>query len=446
MKANRIIISLLLSTACLLANAQDGAEKALGKFITLSVSHENGQYRKGENIKVFADLKDSGYGDLRMDLLYNGIIKESRRLKLEEGTQCILDTCYRDTRAVIVSLYSEKVSPHTLDIGFVIAPKGFRPGFEAPEDLKEYWDGQVSAWKQSQPRITATPVKFEGDRTAGYDCWDIEISCPEGRPVRGYLAMPSGAKPASLPILIKSCAAGVSGNWCRVSPKEAVNMAEYGGGCMAFVLNAHGFPNDAPLAYYKELENGELFEYSVRHITTRQDYYFRTMFLRMERALDYLCTRPEWDRKRVLAYGESQGGAQAAALAGIDSRVSAIVLNVPAMVDLGGLRAGRSSGWPKVCEREPDNLAVDYVAPYFDAALLLHLSKAEIFCDIGLIDRTCPASGVFAGLNNARGKVHVVTYPRRPHHEPYDKAIHEDFARMILTPRQEFLGSYLRHK
>ena len=89
---------------------------------------------------------------------------------------------------------------------------------------------------------------------------------------------------------------------------------------------------------------------------------------------------------------------------------------------------------------------MDYVAPYFDAALLLHLSKAEIFCDIGLIDRTCPASGVFAGLNNARGKVHVVTYPRRPHHEPYDKAIHEDFARMILTPRQEFLGSYLRRK
>ncbi|MBP5716789.1 MAG: acetylxylan esterase, partial [Bacteroidales bacterium] len=66
---------------------------------------------------------------------------------------------------------------------------------------------------------------------------------------------------------------------------------------------------------------------------------------RAQRTLDYLCTLPEWDGERVLVMGSSQGGAQTAALAGMDPRVKVAVLTVPAMMDMGGKLAGRASGW-----------------------------------------------------------------------------------------------------
>jgi len=444
MTSHRTLFGILFCLICISVNGQNGSQNALGKHINLSLNHTDGQYGKGERILVYAELNNQEFADLRMDFVVNGIKKDSYNIHLHSGKQCVLDTSFNDTRAVIVSLCSDKVEPHNLDIGFVVAPEGFRPGFRAPGDLKRYWKQQIALWRLSEPEVTLRPVEQDVKDASSFKCWSVEISCPEGRPVRGYLAMPSDAEPGSLPIVINSCAAGVSGSWCRATPQGALKLARYGNGCLGLMINAHGFPNDAPQDYYKQLEDGELLNYSTRHITTREDYYFRTMFLRMERALDYLCTRPEWDGKRVLACGESQGGAQAAALAGIDKRVTALVLNVPAMFDLGGSMVGRLSGWPKVCEREPENDAVSKVAPYFDAALLLHFSRAEIFCDIGLIDYTCPAASIYSGMNNSRGMVHVVTYPRRPHHEPGDKAIHEDFSKMIISKRIDFFNSYLK--
>ena len=51
------------------------------------------------------------------------------------------------------------------------------------------------------------------------------------------------------------------------------------------------------------------------------------------RTLDFLTSQPEWDGKRILVLGESQGGGQSLAAAGLDHRVSAVVATVPAMSD-----------------------------------------------------------------------------------------------------------------
>ncbi len=443
MKVLRLFFFLAIGLVPFAAKAQDGSENALGKYITLSTTHPDGRYAKGEKVQVFAELNNADFSDLRMDVLINGIQVESKPLILQTGKQCIIDTCFDNTTAVIISLYTEKLTPHTLDIGFVVAPEGFRPGYSAPKDLKSYWKKEISAWRKDNPDIYIKEVGLKEEDAEHYSCYQVEISCPQGRPVRGYLAVPKGRADKSLPIVIQSCAAGVVGSWCIATPKGAMELARFGDGALGFMMNAHGMLNDAPQEYYNELANGELRNYSIRSLETRENYYFRTMYLRMVRALDWLCTRPEWDGKRVMTYGESQGGGQAAALAGLDKRVSAVVLNVPALMDLGGIRAGRRSGWPQICENDPDNPANDEVAPYFDTALLLAFSKAEIFTDIGLIDRTCPASAVFSGLNNAKGKVHVVTYPRRPHHQPADKLIAEDFKEKILAKRYEFIDKYL---
>ncbi len=65
------------------------------------------------------------------------------------------------------------------------------------------------------------------------------------------------------------------------------------------------------------------------------------------RTIDFLTKQPEWDGKRILVIGESQGGGQALAAAGLDKRVSAVVATVPAMCDWLGPLANHEGGWPQ---------------------------------------------------------------------------------------------------
>ena len=174
---------------------------------------------------------------------------------------------------------------------------------------------------------------------------NIEINCTGPKPARGYFAKPAIAAPKSLPIVLLVHAAGVKGSWCRSEPGNAMKYAMMGTLC--FDLNAHGMLNGQPEEYYADLEAGELKNYYLQGLTNRDDFYFRGMYLRLMRTIDFLTKQPEWDGKRILVIGESQGGGQALAAAGLDKRVSAVVAIVPAMCDWLGPLADHEGGWPQ---------------------------------------------------------------------------------------------------
>ena len=90
------------------------------------------------------------------------------------------------------------------------------------------------------------------------------------------------------------------------------------------------------------------------------------------------------------------------------------------MQDLGGARQGRLSGWPQPIENHQDlsSAQLDNTLPYFDGSQLIRHTKAEIFCEIGLIDTTCPPSAVFSSLNNVQGKKTINCVPYRTHAWP----------------------------
>jgi hypothetical protein len=197
--------------------------------------------------------------------------------------------------------------------------------------------------------------------------------------------------------------------------------------------------------YYRMLENGLLRDYFEHNAADRETYYFRGMYLRLLRAIDFMTQQPEWDGRRILVIGESQGGGQAVAAASLDPRVSAVVLNVPAMQDFGGTRVGRRGGWPHPIETHQDisPAMLDATLPYFDGALLIRHSKAEVYCEIGLIDTTCPPSAVWSSLNGAPGKKTVNCVPFRTHAWPSGRwrAYWEEH---FLHPREQFIADYLK--
>jgi cephalosporin-C deacetylase-like acetyl esterase len=240
-------------------------------------------------------------------------------------------------------------------------------------------------------------------------------------------------------------AAGVSGNWCRSEPGNALRYAQMEKGAICFDLNAHGMLVGQPEAYYKDLEKNELNNYSQTGLENRATVYFHGMYLRLMRTLDYLTQQPEWDGKRILVIGESQGGGQALAAAGLDPRVTAVVASVPAMCDWGRTINGSKGGWPNPFGTKNDQSKMLAAVPYFDAAHLLKGSKATIVTEIGLIDFTCSSESVYAAINEAGGQKIIYPVPFRAHQLSQMSAANREFwDKNIGSAKDAFIREYLK--
>ena len=430
---------LCLSTLAILSIVGSG----VAQNFRLSINKESGIYQKGEKAQVTCHVEKIGTDSVTLRISENNQVVSESRILPKNADFTIFEQAYDKTCAVMVEVIS--VEGKTDGAGFVVAPEGFKSGYEEPADLMAYWNNQKAMLQALPMQVKTAALEVPEWGRGKYSCQDIEINCLGPAPVRAYMAKPVDAKPKSLPIIILCRAAGVSGDWCRCQVGECVGNAALGNGALSLDINAHGFLNGQPTEYYKMLEDGILKDYFEYNAYDRETYYFKGMYLRLLRAIEYMTQQPEWDGKRILVIGESQGGGQAAAAAGLDNRVSAVVLNVPAIQDLGGARVGRRSGWPQPIENH-QNLSqemLDASLPYFDGSLLLSHSDAEIFCEMGLIDTTCPPSTVWSSLNAAKGKKTITCVPYRTHAWPegYWRPLWE---KSYLKQRQDFIANYLK--
>lgn len=68
-------------------------------------------------------------------------------------------------------------------------------------------------------------------------------------------------------------------------------MLKKAGGMLAMDINAHGIPNGKPQAF-DALSAGELRDYRAIGNKDRESCYFKGMFLRLIRAMDFLAAQP----------------------------------------------------------------------------------------------------------------------------------------------------------
>ncbi len=408
--------------------------------VILKQSHENGIYKSSDKIWVTAyptnhELSDTLWVKVLQNntevILKKAIVPANDSILIFEGS-------FKQPCSVIVEA---KMKGNKQLIGMIVDPQKIKPGTKFPKDFKKYWATEKQALK-----ALPLDVKFGKNESSEFPfvCFDTEINCTGPKPARGYFARPTKATAKSLPIVLLVHAAGVKGSWCKSDPKEALRYAKMGKGAMCFDLNAHGMLDGQPDEYYNNLEAGELKNYYISGLESRDDLYFRGMYLRLIRTLDFLTKLPEWDGKRIIVIGESQGGGQALAAAGLDSRVSAVVATVPAMCDWGGTLVGRKGGWPQPFEQPGDMKKMKSVLPYFDTAHLLKDSKATLVVEIGLVDNTCPSTSVYAAINQAKGQkiIYPVTY--REHTWPTAEQRKNNWDSMVFNPKNVFVENYLK--
>jgi cephalosporin-C deacetylase-like acetyl esterase len=273
-------------------------------------------------------------------------------------------------------------------------PLQLKPSMPVPDDFDAFWAAQKAALAKVPMKSTLTPVTAAAKNV---DAFDVQVECL-GKPVSGYLGRPKNAKPKSLPAILHVHGAGV-----RSSGLASVSWAANEGGMLSLDINAHGIPNGQPKAFYDALSNGELKGYPQFGNKDREQCYFKGMFLRLIRAIDFLAAQPEWDGKTLIVYGSSQGGFQAFAAAGLDERVTFICAGVPAGCDHTGSQANRINGWPKIvpndAEGKPDTTALQ-ASRYFDCMNFAAKAKCKgAAVTVGFIDTTCPPTSVYAAYN-----------------------------------------------
>ncbi len=288
--------------------------------------------------------------------------------------------------------------------GAGVDPTKIKPSQPVPADFDEFWAAQKQqlAGVPVKPRLT--PVKSPQAGTVAFDLQAEAI----GAPVSGYFVTPEKAQAKSLPIILLVHGAGVRSS----SLAGAAGWAKQG--FLAMDINAHGLPNGKPDQFYTELAAGELKDYRTRGRESRDTVYFRSMFLRLVRALDFLTAQPEWDGRTVVVYGASQGGYQAIVAAGLDARVTFLAAGVPAGCDHTGILVNRINGWPKFIPSpapEPPDAKVVAAVRYYDAMNFATRTKAGAVFTVGFIDTTCPPTSVYAAYNNLSGKKSI-------HHDP----------------------------
>lgn len=427
----RFLFTFLIILCGYALNAQEAS-------FNLKQFNESGIYKKGEKIRVYAFTPKASKDSLKVAVLLNNnhVIYKKAFLPAADST-LIYETVAGKPSSYIVEA---RVNDRKKAIGMLVDPQKLQPGTKLPKGFDAYW-------AKEKKNLHALPLQVKSKEVEnmdnGYLCYDTELNCTGPKPARGYFAKPQNAMPKSLPIVLLVHAAGVKGSWCRSEARDAVRYAKSGNGALCFDLNAHGMLNSQPEEYYASLESGELKDYYVQGLENRDDFYFRGMYLRLMRTLDYLTQQPEWDGKRIIVIGESQGGGQALAAAGLDKRVSAVVATVPAMCDWGGTLVGRKGGWPQPFEHSGNMEKIKKAISYFDTAHLLRHTKATIVVEIGLIDQTCPSTSVYAAVNQAKGKVIIYPVTYREHAWPTAEW-RPDWDKNVFGPKNTFVENYLK--
>ncbi len=284
-------------------------------------------------------------------------------------------------------------------------PEKIKPAFEkTPKEFTEFWNERKRRLKFIPINPIMVPVEA-GDEDL--ELFDIKLDCI-GKRVRGYYAKQKNALNGKCPAILFLQGAGV------YSARKG-SVTEYAReGFIALEINAHGVPNGRSREYYAELYKGRLYNY--KHWGKESPYtsYFTGMFTRVVRALEFLKNQPEWDGKNLVAYGSSQGGAQALAAAGLDSDVNIVMAAVPGMCD----HSGKINGWPRIVPREPDgsyNEQISKAAAYLDCVNFVRQAKARAIFTVGFIDNVCRPTSVYAAYNSSPNQKEIINEPLMGH-------------------------------
>ena len=263
-----------------------------------------------------------------------------------------------------------------------------------PQDFRQFWQ---KALKE------ARKVPFEPEYRDIPDATDehfvtrlVRLRVGKDKWMQGYLTMPRGAGP--FPVVL--CPPGAGSQ--KIYPSDYFPKL----GCIYMKIEIHD--NDQLMAddAYNEMRQKKCDGYMRRGMASRDTYYYKDVYVGCARALDFLCSLPEWDGKNAIVTGGSQGGALTIITAALNEKATVCAPFYPALCDLTGFLHHRAGGWPKFFsgfykDGQTDIPQEQAVATlqYYDVVNFARQLTIPTFMSWGYSDDTCSPTSVWAAWN-----------------------------------------------
>jgi cephalosporin-C deacetylase len=291
--------------------------------------------------------------------------------------------------------------------------RSYRPERSEPRDFDAFWETTLAESRSRRQKPSFVPIDC-GLRTV--EAWDATFSGYGGHAIKGWLLMPVHRK-GRLPCVVEFLGYGDG----RSFPVDRLLYSALG--FAHFVMDNRGQgsgyrPGDTPDLGADESPHYPGF--MTRGILDPARYFYRRIITDAVLALDAVTDREDVDPGRLAVAGMSQGGGLALAVAGLDSRPSGLISDVPFLCHYR--RA------TEIADEQPYNEIARYcrvhrdridqvfaTLAYFDGLNFAARAKSKALFSVGLMDEICPPSTVYAAFNHYGGPKRIQAWPYNGH-------------------------------
>ena len=415
---DRILLTITVCIMAILSMAENYPYRSDLLWVT-EPDHPDWIYRTGEKAKIKISLFKYGIPQDGITVNYEtgselmpsdktgSIVLKNGKAEINIGT---LDKPgFRD--CIFSVMINGRKYSHHVKVGF--SPDKIKPYTEMPDGFMDFWKNNIK--EASEFPLKYTKEKAEEYCTEKIDCYLIKLQINNrGQAVYGYLFYPKNAKPGSCPVVLSPPGAGIK------TIKEPLRHKYYAEeGFIRLEFEIHGLNPTMSEEQFKEISNafnGKENGYLTNGLDNKDNYYMKRVYLSCLRCIDLLTSLPEWDGKNVIVQGGSQGGALAMITAGLDKRVTACVVNHPALSDMAGYMAGRAGGYPHFFRTKGmDTKEKLETMSYYDVVNFARLIKADTFMTWGFNDNTCPPTTSYAVYNTLECSKEALITPINEH-------------------------------
>ncbi|MDO4165214.1 MAG: acetylxylan esterase [Bacteroides sp.] len=278
------------------------------------------------------------------------------------------------------------------------APETLQPVTEMPSDFQEYWTKVLTEARYTplNPVMTLLPERC----TELDNVYEVSFNTKSwGSRFYGILSIPK--KEGKYPALLRVPGAGVrpySGDTYTASGKAIV-----------LEVGIHGIPVTMQQSVYDNLGKGALYGYQNYCRDNRDMIYYNRVVVGALRAVDLICSLPQYNGKALGVTGSSQGGALSVITAALDSRVTFLAAVHPAMCDHEAYFKKRACGWPHYFYYSGGGTDQERrTVRYYDTANFARLLKVPGWYSWGYNDDVCPPTSMYAAYNS-------ITAPKELH-------------------------------
>ena len=291
-----------------------------------------------------------------------------------------------------------KTYPHHVKVGF--SPELLNPYTQDPLDFDDFWKETLATARKT--KLTYNIEKVDKYTTDEFDTFLLKLRTDNKHYIYGYLTKPKDASSEKkYPVVLCPPGAGIK------TIKEPMRNTYYvKNGFIRLEMEIHGLHPEITADQFSEISSA-FGGYIENGLDDKENAYLRHVYVACVRAMDYLTSLPEWDGKNAFVQGGSQGGALSIITAGLDKRITACVVNHPALSDMAGYLDGRAGGYPHFNKMNkmltPER--VEAMA-YYDVVNFAMRIECPVYMTWGYNDDTCPPTTSYIVWN-------LITSPKK---------------------------------